>query len=122
MELNLDKVRANVEQAETDDLLDRATVYRAGMEPEALAIIDRELRERGITAADVAAHAEKLASSVLNDLHGVAHKCSCCDRPAITTGWAWHRMWGWLPAFPRWFRWCERHAPLAASSAAHEEP
>ena len=32
MELNLERVRRNVEQASTEDLLDRATVYRAAME------------------------------------------------------------------------------------------
>jgi hypothetical protein len=31
MNLNLDKVRENVRRADTEDLLDRATVYRQGM-------------------------------------------------------------------------------------------
>ena len=34
--LNLDRVQANVRKADLEDLLDRATVYRNGMEPAAL--------------------------------------------------------------------------------------
>ena len=41
MELDLERVRANAQQASTEDLLDRATVFRDGMEPEALEIIAR---------------------------------------------------------------------------------
>src|SRR5258708_7816623 len=56
MELNLDRVRENVRQADTEDLLDRATVYRDGMEPEAILLIEAELRARGVTEADILAH------------------------------------------------------------------
>ena len=59
METNLDRVRANVQAASTEDLLDRATVYREGMEPEALDLIEAELRRRGVTAA---AHAIPLVA------------------------------------------------------------
>ena len=44
--LDLDRVRQNIRQATTEDLLDRMTVYRAGMEEEALELIADELRSR----------------------------------------------------------------------------
>ena len=34
--LDLERVQANVRKADMEDLLDRATVYRNGMEPDAL--------------------------------------------------------------------------------------
>ena len=55
-----DSVLANVRQADTEDLLNRITAYRDGMEPEAVAMIEEELRERGVTAAEIAAHHERV--------------------------------------------------------------
>jgi hypothetical protein len=49
-EWELDVVRENARAAPTDDLLDRVTAYRAGMEPEALRVIEEELARRGINA------------------------------------------------------------------------
>ena len=34
MRFDVERVRQNVQQATTEDLLDRLTVYREGMEPE----------------------------------------------------------------------------------------
>src|SRR5262249_25099597 len=59
MELDLDRVRTNVRSATTEDLLDRATVYRAGMEPEALDIIEAELEARNVTTAEIRDHEER---------------------------------------------------------------
>ena len=39
---NPERVWQNAREASTEDLLDRVTVYRAGMEPEALEIIEEE--------------------------------------------------------------------------------
>src|SRR3954453_4314818 len=50
--LDLDRVRQNVLRATDEDLLDRATVYRRGMEAAALDIIDAELAERGYLLRD----------------------------------------------------------------------
>lgn len=50
MDWDADRVRANARQAPTEDLLERVTVYRSGMEPEAVEIIEAELRRRGICA------------------------------------------------------------------------
>ena len=51
--LHLERVRDNARKAETEDLLDRITVYRAGMEDAALEIIDEELRHREISGEDI---------------------------------------------------------------------
>ena|SRR5207249_3685288 len=115
LHLDLDKVRANVRQAETEDLLDRATFYRAGMEPEAIEIIEEELRRRGVTAADQLSWQES-GQDCLRDADGTAVKCSYCRRPAVYRGWGWHRLWGLIPVFPRKFALCKDHA--AACGAA----
>jgi hypothetical protein len=108
MQLDLDRVRQNVAKATTEDLLDRATVFRAGMEPQALAIIDAELRRRGVTPDEIQIHWETKRADVL--MSGpLARGCSFCTRPAVCRGWAWHRVWGRIPLFPRLFWFCEEH-------------
>src|ERR1700722_9579492 len=109
MEMNLDRVRANVQAASTEDLLDRATVYRGGMEPEAVAIIDEELRQRGVSPGEVFDHGEQRREQLLAGPDGQPMRCRHCSRPAIVQEWRWHRLWGLLPAFPRWVALCEKH-------------
>jgi hypothetical protein len=111
MRLDLERVRANVRQATTEDLLDRATVYRDGMEPEALAVIEAELRQRGVNESEVAEHAERRRGRFLVSPEGWALKCEKCYRPAVGRVWAWHRLLGLVPLFPRWFLYCEEHLP-----------
>src|SRR5271154_2856771 len=65
MQFNAERVRDNVRQADTNDLLDRITVYRAGMEPEAVDIIESELFRRGLDGNAIAAHAEKRSGQPL---------------------------------------------------------
>ena len=105
---NPDRVLLNARAATTEDLLDRVTVYRAGMEPQALDIIEAELRRRGVGAEQIEAHAERRRDSILLE-DGPAAKCSFCHRPAVEQGWAWHRLWGKVPLFPRYVRFCEGH-------------
>lgn len=111
MLLNWEKIQANVRAASTEDLLDRATVYREGTEAEALDLIEGELRERGISRDTLAAHEAKRRAEVLFDSSGIARTCSRCNRPAVKAGQEWHRLWGLLPLFRRRAVWCERHAP-----------
>ena len=110
MEFDLKRVRANVRNASTEDLLDRATVYRAGLEPAALPVILEELRSRGVTAEAVVAH-EGARDSVLFDDTGTARTCQRwkCHRPAVVRQWGWHWMFGKLPVFPRTYYLCEEH-------------
>jgi hypothetical protein len=110
MQLDLERVRHNVAQATTEDLLDRVTVYRAGMEPDALAIIETELRRRGVSPDDVQTHWEMKRAGVLMSGE-VARRCNFCDRPAETRDWGWHWMWGKIPIFPRLFNYCDEHRP-----------
>jgi hypothetical protein len=108
------RVRRNVREAETEDLLDRATVFRAGMEPEALEIIEAELRRRGIRADEIDAHAAaRTTQPALIGKDGLPTQCSFCIRPAVAKGWRWAWGWGWfLPVLrPHHFYYCAFHQP-----------
>ena len=111
MLFDLERVKANVRKATTEDLLDRLTVYRAGMEEAALDVIEEELRARHISAEEIRAHAERRRgeTSLLPD--GTVVRCSFCHRPAVAEGWGWHRLWGLLPLFPRFYHYCSEHRP-----------
>jgi len=135
MTIDVNAVRANVRKATTEDLLDRVTVFQQGMEREALEIIKEELRKRGVTPADQDAHLDRRNAEALPALpDGTVPRCSFCNRPAVRTGWGWHRLWGkvpdenlarrafrtsWglhrllgvLPVFPRRFNYCSEHLP-----------
>src|SRR5580704_8861889 len=102
MELNLDRVRANVTAAETEDLLDRATVFRDGMAPEALEIIEAELWRRGVSAAEIAGHAERRQDQeTLVGRDGLPLRCRDCPRPATALRWRLGWRWGILPGVPQ---------------------
>ena len=116
MRLDLDRVRLNVEQATNEDLLDRATVYRRGMEPAALEIIDAELVARGFTLLDIEYHAQVRGENAIMMADGVAARCSFCFKPATSQGWGWHEFWGKVPLWPRYFRYCDDHRPTAGDT------
>ena len=110
MSIDHERVRENIRQAETEDLLDRLTVYSAGMEPEALGIIEAELFSRGVTAAQIRNHEERRADEVFWQEPGLAYRCSLCERPAVTREWMWQRIFrGLLPLFPRPAYLCAMH-------------
>src|SRR5690242_14167661 len=119
MKLDLERVRANVRAATTEDLLDRATVYRDGMEPEALEIIEAELLDRGIDREQIAAHARERSLMIIERPDGTAQACSFCHRPAVVQGWGWHRLWNVVPLFPRFLSYCDQHLPKELD---HSEP
>ena len=117
LSFNAERVRTNAQQATTEDLLDRITVYRAGMEAEAVDIIERELRGRGVNIDAIDAHAEQRRGETMPHGDGPATKCSFCDRPAVAEGWGWHwlawpprtRVRRLVPLFPCYFRYCAEH-------------
>jgi hypothetical protein len=111
MPLDEERLSANLHAANDENLLDRATIYRAAMDPEALALIDEELRRRGVTAEEVAAHAERRRQSVIYDEAGLPVTCAKCPRPAVVRRRGWHRLWGLVPVFPRTVALCEAHRP-----------
>jgi hypothetical protein len=113
--LNLDRVRENVQHATTEDLLDRITVYRAGMEEAALDLIAAELRSRGVTPEQIDAHEEQRRQETRLLPDGTAVRCSFCHRPAVAEAWGWHRLWGRVPLFPRYYHYCSGHRPEAGA-------
>lgn len=116
-----DKVRANVAKATDDDLLDRVTVQREGMEPAALEIIEEELRRRGIGADRIAEHAEQREGEVVRRDDGTVATCSRCARPAVVEVPGWQRLFGVVPIFPRTVRYCEEHRPSVKSVTSSEK-
>ena len=108
-----ERVKRNIREAETIDLLDRITAYREGMEPEAIAEIEDELRRRGVTAEDILAHAEHWQRQAVRHPDGLPARCAFCARPAVAQGWGWHRLWGLLPLFPRRYYYCADHRPAS---------
>src|SRR5438093_7761178 len=102
MKFDAERVRRNAAAATTEDLLDRATVYRADMEPAALAIIEAELARRDVSAEQIAAHGEKRRETSLME-GASARRCSFCFKPAVAAGWGWHRLFRRVPLFPRMF-------------------
>lgn len=112
MKFDINRVRNNVHSAETADLLDRITAYRNDVEPEALVVIQEELKSRGITADEILDHIDN-QGDILKDATGSVRPCHFCRKPSVVLYWGWHRMFGRLPIFPRKFRACEEHRPLA---------
>jgi hypothetical protein len=110
MELDLRKVANYTRRADTEELLDRVTVYRDEMEPAAVDLIEGELARRGLTPEEIADHDAQRRGSLIRRPDGSVRRCGFCDRPAVLEAWGWHRLWGKLPLFPRRFTYCETHA------------
>jgi hypothetical protein len=113
IDFNSERVLENVRAASTEDLLNRVTAFREGMEPKALSFIETELSNRGVGPEDIEAHWEELRKEVILAPDGMAERCSFCHQPAVAQGWAWHRLWGRVPVFPRLFYYCREHRPIA---------
>ena len=111
MKLDLKRVAEFVRKAETEDLLDRVTIYRSGMEPAALDVMELELDWRGISREAVAQHESQRRETAILLADGTALRCNFCDRPASVKRWGWYRLFGRVPLFPRAFAYCEAHGP-----------
>lgn len=127
MDFDLKRVAEYIRGASTEELLDRVTVYREGMEPAALDLMEGELDRRGVTREQIAEHDAKHRASAIMLPDGTAMRCSFCDRPAVRQTRAWHRMkvripflalligrgdvpLGFsIPIFPMTFAYCEAH-------------
>jgi hypothetical protein len=109
VELNIERVRENAKIATTEDLLDRVTAFRAGLEERALEVLEEELLSRGIGNDEIRAHSEELGRTVLWESPGLALRCHRCTRPATRLDWRWHRLFGILPLFPRQLPCCPKH-------------
>ena len=93
-ELDLDRVRKNVAKAATTDLLERASLYRDGMEPAALDVIEMELRNRGVSYLDQTAFGDAHAQAVLRGRDGAPQRCYRCSHAAVAEQWGWRRLFG----------------------------
>lgn len=109
MELNLKRIADYIRKADTEDLLDRVTVYRRGMEPAALDLMEMELDRRGITRDAIADHYLLRSETAIFLPDGTAVRCSFCDRPAVLRAFGWHKLFSRVPVFPRFFAYCEAH-------------
>jgi hypothetical protein len=110
----LEAVRENARAATTQDLLDRVTVYREGMDPDAVKVIEEELAGRGVRTAEIEAH-EQNSAEVLRDENGVALTCSLCNRPAVAVDRDMLATWGGFlmlgSTVHGWRLYCSDHAP-----------
>ena len=111
MEWDEQKVLMNIRQADTDDLLDRITAYRLGMELDAIEMIERELRDRGISEGEIEDHREACERDCIYLPDGTAAMCSFCHKPAVAEGRVWWKIWWTMPIFPRRVRYCAAHLP-----------
>ena len=109
MEFDIRKVAAFIRTAETEELLDRVTVFREGMEPAALDLMEGELDRRGLTRGDIADHDGLRRETAIWLPDGTALRCHFCSRPAVVRGRGWHKLWGRVPVFPRVFALCDLH-------------
>jgi hypothetical protein len=122
LEFDPKRVALNAQEATSEDLLDRITVYRDGMEPEAVEIIEAELQSRGIGREEIEDHAAHRSGRMIPLVDGTALPCSFCQRPAVEQRWGWHRLWGYIPVFPRYLSYCEVHLPKTTVLTSEDDP
>jgi hypothetical protein len=121
MDFDLKRVAEYIRGAETEELLDRVTVYREGMEPAALDLMEGELDQRGVTREEIAAHDTKQREFAIMLSDGTAMRCSFCNRPAVVQARSWHRLFGRIPIFPKVFAYCAFHSAPAKDAANAED-
>jgi|SRR6516165_4559162 hypothetical protein len=109
LKLDLEKTCTEIGHADTEDLLDRVTAYREGMEADTIDLIEQELQRRKVGPAEIKARMAACQRYCVFDAAGVALSCSLCRRPAVTEVVGWHRLWGVVPLFPRRMRYCKTH-------------
>lgn len=119
---DLRRVAEFIRRAETEELLDRVTVYREGMEPAALDLMEGELDRRGVTRSEIARHAEDRWAGAIRLPDGTALRCSFCSRPAVARNRGWHRVFGRIPLFPRVFAACAVHFKGRSEGSANPSP
>lgn len=111
MKLDLKLLAEHIRQSETEDLLDRYTIFDADMEPVALDLIGNELSRRRVSSQEIAEHLQKRTSECVWMDTNEVFRCSYCGRPAVYRGWGWHKLWNKLPIFPRVLSRCVMHQP-----------
>ena len=107
--MNLRTIAEFARKADTEDLLDRVTVYADDMEPAAVDLFMAELARRDYHPEQIAAHEAERRQSSLTDDTGRIVRCRYCERPAVARGWRWWKLFGRVPVVPVIFPTCERH-------------
>jgi len=120
MRLDLRRVAEFIRRAETEELLDRVTIYREGMEPAALDLMEGELDRRGVSRLEMAEHDANRRATAIMLPDGTAVRCSFCFRPAVVQARGWHRLFGLLPIFPRLFARCAIHSGSKSGGSAND--
>jgi hypothetical protein len=115
-------LQRNVQESSTEDLLDRITAFRAGMEPYAIPIIEAELNRRGVHPQDIKRHETEKCSEILLRPEGFAFKCSYCRKPAVERRWGWHWIWDLIPFLPCMNYYCIQHAQGLEPESKPENP
>lgn len=121
-EVDIEAIRRFVMNADTFDLLDRVTILRHEMEPEALKLMENELDHRGIEPAMIQDYRAERASEVVFRNDGSISRCCQCGRAAVQKAWVWHRMYGKVPIFPMVKYFCDEHMPEPKPSQPRGEP
>lgn len=103
------KVEEFVRSAATEELLDRATIFRGDHDPDAIIRFEQELRRRRVVQSEIDAHEQMRTESAIARGDGSIQRCEFCERPAELTAWKWHRLWGKVPLFPRPMALCGHH-------------
>jgi len=110
MQFDVRKVAEFVRKAESEELLDRVTVYRDGMEPAALDLMEGELDRRGYSREEIADFEEQRRATALTCRDGTIIRCILCDRPATVRGRGWLKIFaGGVPVIPWRFPYCDFH-------------
>jgi hypothetical protein len=97
--------------AETPLLLDRVTVLKAGMDPDAIEIFLAELARRGVGPERIRDHELDWKTRVLTRPDGLPATCVWCGRAATVQRQAWHKFFRLIPVYKRTQYYCEDHAP-----------
>jgi len=121
MNFDLKRVAENVREADTDDLLDRITVYYSGMEPAAIDLIHAELARRGVSDRKIRAYALEVAAKVIVDDAGLTVSCMRCSSPAVSREWRMYRVLRSIPVFPMKMPLCEAHGGFVPREMPEEE-
>jgi hypothetical protein len=108
--LDLKAVAEHARRAGDEELLDRVTVFRVETEKAALSLYEDELSRRGFDDARIDAHEVERFSKIVLTADGRPIQCNFCARPAVVQARGWHKLWGRIPIFPRWFSRCEVHS------------
>ena len=106
-----EQVRKFAALAETNDLIERVTIQRDDLDPEALTIIMQELLSRNISAETVSEY-EKSRDKFLYDSQGKPRLCNICGRPAISSIKSWLKFLRIVPIMPITEYCCEAHTEL----------